>query len=142
MRAIEIALLSGDKPSVLKTGGNPDKRFRFVFIEKDNTALRESIKRRTSLMLEDGLLDEVRGLLEKGYSRDPVLGATIGYSELIDYLEGLCSLEEAQAAVEIHTWQYARRQRNMFRRLPGAVSVSSAPIKVEAALFGERRADG
>jgi len=142
VRALEIALLSGDKPSILKTGGNPDRRFRFVFIEKDNKVLRDGIKRRTSSMFSNGLLDEVRGLLERGYRRDPVLGATIGYSELIDHLEGLCSLQEAQAAIETHTWQYARRQRNMFRRLPGVISVSDDPVAVETALFGERRAHG
>lgn len=142
VRALEIALLSGDKPSILKTGGNPDKRFRFVFLDNDNAALRESIKRRTASMLINGLLDEVRGLLERGYHRDPVLGVTIGYSELIDHLEGFCSLQEAQVAIEIHTWQYARRQRNMFRRLPGVISVSDDPVAVEAALFGERRVHG
>ncbi len=142
VRALEIALLSGNKPSVLKKGGTPDKRFRFVFIEKDNTVLREGIKRRTSAMLKDGLLEEVKGLVEKGFTRQPVLGATIGYSELLDHLEGLCSLEDAQSAIETHTWQYARKQRNMFRRLPGVISVSSDPIQVEAALFGERRNDG
>lgn len=142
IRALEIALLSGEKPSILKRGGNLDNRFRFVFIEKDNTVLRDGVKRRTSSMLSDGLLDEVKGLLERGYRRDPVLGVTIGYSELIDYLEGLCSLQEAQTAIETHTWQYARKQRNMFRRLPGVVSVSSDPVLVEAALFGERRTDG
>ncbi len=143
VRALEIALLSGDRPSDLKIGGCPDKRFRFVFIEKDNTVLRDGIKRRTSSMLSNGFLDEVKGLLQRGYHRDPVLGATIGYSELIDHLEGLYSLSEAQAAIETHTWQYARKQRNMFRRLPGMVSVSSDPALVEAALFGEeRRTDG
>ena len=142
VRALEIALLSGEKPSSLKSGGNPDKRFRFVFIEKDNTVLRSGIRKRTLDMLSNGLLEEVKGLLEKGYRRDPVLGATIGYSELIDYLEGLCSYQEASEAIDTHTWQYARKQRNMFRRLPGVVSVSSDPEQIEAALMGERRGDG
>ncbi|MCK5785543.1 MAG: tRNA (adenosine(37)-N6)-dimethylallyltransferase MiaA [Candidatus Sabulitectum sp.] len=142
VRALEITLLSGERSSILKKGGNPDKRFRFVFIEKDNTVLREGIKKRTSEMLSNGLLDEVRGLLERGYNRDPVLGVTIGYSEIIDHLDGLCSIEQAQTAIETHTWQYARKQRNMFRRLPGVVSVSSDPVTVQAALFGERSSDG
>jgi len=136
VRAMEIALLSGEKPSSLKLGGNPDKRFKFVFIEKSNTTLREDIKKRTSIMFSNGLADEVRSLLQAGYSRDPVLGATIGYSELIDHMEGLCSMQEAQSAIETHTWQYARKQRNLFRRLPGVISVSGDPILVEAALLG------
>ncbi len=136
VRAMEIALLSGEKPSSLKLGGNPDKRFKFVFIEKSNTTLREDIKKRTSIMFSNGLADEVKSLLQAGYSRDPVLGATIGYSELIDHMEGLCSMQEAQSAIETHTWQYARKQRNLFRRLPGVISVSGDPILVEAALLG------
>jgi len=142
VRSMEIALLSGSIPSKLKQGGRPDSRFRFVYIEKDNTALREGIKKRTSSMLSSGLVEEVKGLLLKGYRRDPVLGATIGYSEIIDYLEGQCSLQDATLAIETHTWQYARRQRNMFRRLPGVVSVSNDPVAVETALFGERRTRG
>lgn len=136
VRAIEIALLSGEKPSSLKLGGNPDKRFRFVFIEKDNTALREDIRKRTSSMFSSGLPEEVRSLINAGYKRNPVLGATIGYSELIDHMEGLCSLQEAQKAVETHTWQYARKQRNLFRRLPGVTSVSGDPVQIETALLG------
>jgi tRNA dimethylallyltransferase len=142
VRAIEIALLSGSLPSFLKSGGNPDRRFRFVYIEIDNKTLRTRIKERTARMLEDGLLNEVRGLLEKGFKRDPVLGSTISYSELLDNLEGKCSIEEAQERIEINTWHYARRQRNLFRRLPGVVSVSSNPVQIETALFSERRAFG
>jgi tRNA dimethylallyltransferase len=142
VRSMEIALLSGSIPSILKQGGRPDSRFRFVYIEKDNTALREGIKKRTSSMLSSGLVEEVKDLIRKGYRRDPVLGATIGYSEIIDYLEGQCSLEDTALAIETHTWQYARRQRNMFRRLPGVISVSSDPVAVETALFGERRTRG
>lgn len=142
VRALEIALLSGDKPSDLKVGGNPDKRFRFVFLEKDNTVLREGIKKRTAEMLDEGLLDEVQRLLERGFERDPVLGATIGYAELLDYLEGSCSLAEAQNRIETNTWKYARKQRNMFRRLPNVVPVSNNLFEVEAALFEERKANG
>jgi len=142
VRSMEIALLSGSKPSELKQGGKPDSRFRFVYIEKDNTALKQGINTRTSVMLALGLVEEVKDLLRNGYRRDPVLGATIGYSEIIDYLEGQCSLQEAAIAIETHTWQYARRQRNMFRRLPGVVTVSNDPVAVETALFGERRTHG
>ncbi len=142
VRSLEIALLSGSKPSELKQGGKPDSRFRFVYIEKDNTALKQGISTRTSAMLSLGLVEEVKVLLNSGYSRDPVLGATIGYTEIIDYLEGQCSLQEAARAIETHTWQYARRQRNMFRRLPGVISVSNDPVEVETALFGERRTHG
>ncbi len=142
VRALEIALISGEKPSVLKKGGTPDKRFKYVFIEKDNTVLRKGIKTRTENMIKDGLLEEVKDLLNNGYTRNQVLGATIGYSELLDYLEGISSLQEAQTAIETHTWQYARKQRNMFRRLPGVVSVASDPVLVENALFAERKADG
>lgn len=142
IRAIEIGLISGSKASALKNGGRPDGRFRFVFIEVDNKTLRHRIRSRTAEMLEAGLLDEVKELLEKGFSRDPVLGSTIGYAELLDHLEGKCSLEEARERIEINTWHYARRQRNLFRRLPGVVSVSSNPMQLEAALFGERRAGG
>ncbi len=143
IRALEIALLSNSLPSLLKKGGNPDPRFQILLLEEDNTVLRTRIKKRTATMIEKGLVEEVKHLLEKGFKREPVLGATIGYAEILDYLDGNCSLEEAQLKIETNTWKYARKQRNIFRRLPNAISVSNNLKEADEIFFKHKeKSDG
>lgn len=137
IRALEIALLSNSLPSLLKKGGEPDPRFQILLLEEDNTVLRKRIKKRTAIMIENGLVEEVKQLLKQGFKREPVLGATIGYAEVLDYLEGKCTLLEAQSKIETNTWKYARKQRNIFRRLPNAVSATDNLNGANKILFGE-----
>ena len=142
VRSLEIALQSGESPSELKKGGDPDPRFRFAVLEAGNIELRERIEVRTGAMIDSGLVEEVQGLLDRGVTEEPVLSSTIGYSEIIDYLKGRCTLDEAAGRISVNTWRYARRQRNMFRRLPGAVRVSGDPDRLAEVLFGERTTNG
>ena len=67
-------------------------------------------------MMEKGLLEEVRGLYEKGYRREMVSMQGLGYKEMIDYLEGRCSLEEAVYVIKRETRHFAKRQLTWFRR--------------------------
>ncbi len=142
VRSLEIGLLSMELPSEMKKGGNPDGRFRFAVIEAEGAVLRKRIQQRTSEMLKNGLVDEVRSLLGSGVPEEPVLSATIGYAEIIDYLKGLCTEEEAFQRISVNTWRFARRQRNMFRRLPGAVRTGNSPGSIAEILFKERMNDG
>ncbi len=123
LRALEIILQSGFPASLLRRGGGrtDTSRFRVVILEIEPLTLRSRIRTRTAEMFESGLLDEVKGLLERGYGRDSILGRTIGYAEVLDYLEGSVSLDEVMTNVEVNTWRLARRQRNMFRRLQNPV---------------------
>jgi tRNA dimethylallyltransferase len=80
------------------------------------------INERVLAMVEQGLVDEVRRLLELGYRPgDPGVDAT-GYVELIPYLRGEVSLDDAVDQIQRATRRYARRQETWFRnQLPGAV---------------------
>ena len=127
IRAIEIGLLSGRGASELRTGGARSRdtlreSFRLVGMETGDRPLRERIESRVARMLERGLVEEVRGLyLGEGYGRDnSILGSTIGYVEIMDYLDGRCDLEQARSSIVTNTWQLSRRQLRMFRKL-GAV---------------------
>lgn len=142
LRSLEIAIISGERPSALKGGGNPDGRFRFALLDTEGDVLKERIRRRTAVMMENGLVEEVKGLLDAGYEREPVLGATIGYAEVLDHIQGKTTLEEAREAISTNTWRYARRQRNMFRRLPGAVRVPRDTERITEVLFKERISHG
>lgn len=125
LRALEICLESGERASELRTGGSFSGSFRFVMLDICSDSLRPRIDRRVDGMIRMGLVEEVRGLLETGFEREPVLGHTIGYREVLDHLEGLISLEDAVRAIKVNTWRYARRQRNMFKRLPGLLRADS-----------------
>lgn len=122
VRALEIVLQSGKTASLLRRGGLPRReRFRIVTMEIDRTELRSRIRTRTASMFDAGLVEEVRELVSHGYGRNSVLGNTIGYTEVLDYLDGKLTLDRTREAVEINTWHLARRQRNMFRRLKGTL---------------------
>jgi tRNA dimethylallyltransferase len=67
-------------------------------------------------MLEIGLIEEVRGLLDAWYSPQLQSMQGIGYKETVEYLSWHLSLEKLQELITIHTQQYAKRQRTWFRR--------------------------
>ena len=97
------------------------KRYRPVYIGltfRDRADLREQINRRVDQMLEDGLLQEVRALLDSGVPRDATAMQAIGYKEFLAALDGLCTPEEAAEEVRLRSRQYAKRQLTWLRRNP------------------------
>ena len=78
--------------------------------------LYERINKRVDQMLERGLVDEVRRLLPY---RDCNALNTIGYKEVIQYLDGQCSLDEAIHKVKKNSRVYARKQITFFEKIPG-----------------------
>lgn len=73
------------------------------------------VEERVDLMMEDGLLDEVRGLRERGYGRELTSMKALGYRELMAHLEGETTLEEAVGLIKRNTRRYAKRQLTWFR---------------------------
>ena len=67
-------------------------------------------------MVEEGLLEEVQALKEEGYSRDLVSMQGLGYKEILAYLEGEISLDEAIYIIKRDTRHFAKRQLTWFRR--------------------------
>lgn len=67
-------------------------------------------------MLEDGLLDEVRSLVDEGYSRDLVSMQGLGYKEMIDYIQERYTLDEAVYTLKRDTRHFAKRQVTWFKR--------------------------
>ena len=87
---------------------------KFLFLNPDRKALYENINKRVDIMFNQGLLDEVKNLLNK-YELSRTAKAAIGYKEVIDYLEGKCSLEECQELIKKRTRNYAKRQVTFFK---------------------------
>ena len=67
-------------------------------------------------MIQQGLVDEVRGLVALGTADAITSRQAIGYKELIDYLDGLCSLEDAISLIKQRSKRYAKRQLSWCRR--------------------------
>ena len=93
-------------------------------LSRDRADLYARIDRRCEEMLEAGLLDEVRSLLERGIPADAPGMRTLGYREMADYLAGRHSWEEARERFHRHSRQYGKRQETWFRhRLPEAIEI-------------------
>ncbi len=79
--------------------------------------LYERINKRVDLMLENGLIEETKALLEK-HGRIKNFVKTIGYAEILEYLDGIATLEESVEKIKQNTRRYAKRQLTWFRRNP------------------------
>lgn len=91
-------------------------QYRYFVLTKDRTKLYEVINQRVDIMIEKGLVNEVRQLLDMGYNKEMVSMQGLGYKELIDYLEDNCSLDEAIYRLKRDTRHYAKRQLTWFKR--------------------------
>lgn len=119
MRAVEVIRLTGLPYSDLRKS-NPKKRpfevKRFV-IEHDREFLYDRINRRVELMMEAGLLEEVKSVL--AYRHLSSMN-TVGYKELFDYIDGNSTLDEAVAMIKQNSRRYAKRQITWLKRNPEA----------------------
>lgn len=111
-------------------------------IDHDREILYERINERVDIMMSEGLCDEVRRLMDMGYSSALNSMKAIGYKELMDYFNGLCSLEEAVSAIKQNSRRYAKRQLTWFRRdgrivmLSPERAVQTAAAEIQNRLFG------
>ena len=91
-----------------------DEEVKFLFLNPNRDALYEGINKRVDVMFEEGLVDEVKGLLNK-YQLSNTAKAAIGYKEVIEYLEGSHSLEECKELIKKRSRNYAKRQVTFFK---------------------------
>ena len=111
-------------------------------IDHDREILYGRINERVDIMMSEGLCDEVRRLMDMGYSSALNSMKAIGYKELMDYFNGLCSLEEAVSAIKQNSRRYAKRQLTWFRRdgrivmLSPERAVQTAAAEIQNRLFG------
>ena len=87
-----------------------------VCLTRDREELYDRINRRVDLLIEAGLVDEVRSLTAMGLTTEDISMKGIGYKEIIDYLDGKTSLEDAVETIKKNTRHYAKRQLTWFRR--------------------------
>lgn len=123
IRAIEIAKDGGLKTSatypsvVAATFRSPFDTPLILGLKIPKTKLRQNINRRVDQMFRQGLVSEVKKLIKK-YGRRKIFSETIGYREVMDYLDKKITLQEARDQIKKNTWRFQRHQYNWFRRLP------------------------
>lgn len=90
--------------------------FAYFVLNDDRAKVYERIDRRVDLMMEEGLVDEVRRLKEAGMTQDMVSMKGLGYAELLHYLNGDYPLGEAVRLIKRNTRHFAKRQITWFKR--------------------------
>ena len=90
--------------------------FRYFVLNDDRERLYARIDERVDKMIANGLVDEVKGLHEDGYTKDMVSMQGLGYKEILKYLDGECSLEDAVYRIKRDTRHFAKRQITWFKR--------------------------
>lgn len=119
-RALEIFATTGktqsywNEQSILK--GSPYNPIMLGLTYKNRDLLYEKINSRVDIMLENGLIDEVKELLNSGISENATSMQAIGYKELGLFLKGVISKEEATDKIKQESRRYAKRQLTWFRR--------------------------
>lgn len=123
VRSLEVLRKTGKPPSSYPLKP-PRYRYQLQLLMPSSDLLRQRIAARAATMFEQGLVEEVAGLLER-YPQQPTALQAIGYKEVAQHLRGEISLQEAQVAVESATRRYAKRQRTWFRAEPEALMITA-----------------
>lgn len=124
IRAIERAI-AGKKPTK-----SPNSKYNILKfgIEWDREKLYERINTRAANQIEEGLINETKTLLAKGYDEKLPSMSSLGYPEMIKYIKGELSLDEALELLQKNTRNYAKRQLTWFRREPDVIWLNGAEI--------------
>ena len=126
IRALEIHKITGQTKTELSSKGDyPPSRYNFEVFElnRSREKLYQFINFRVDKMIGDGLIDEVEHLREIGFGQSPVLKQTVGYREVIQYLQGEISRDQCIGLIKQKTRNYAKRQITWFRPDPSVVRI-------------------
>ena len=119
IRAIEFFLINNEPISShneVQRKKNSPYDYRFFVLNPPRDILYERINKRVDIMVEKGLVDEVKKLREMGLSMENISMQGIGYKEIIEYLDGEVSLESAIENIKQNTRHMAKRQVTWFKR--------------------------
>ena len=119
IRALEFYQKTGMKISEHnETERQKESPYQFVYfiLNDDRKNLYRRIDLRVDQMIEEGLVAEVKALKARGYDRSMVSMQGLGYKEILDYLDGACTLEDAIYKIKRDTRHFAKRQITWFKR--------------------------
>lgn len=117
IRAIEVKRLTGKSIYELHNKNNPPQRYDAIKVglNIERALLYERINKRVDIMVERGLVEEVKGIVDK-YGYDIQSLKAVGYKEIVSYLKGEFSLEKAIELTKRNSRRFAKRQMTWFKR--------------------------
>ena len=129
VRALEVYQLTG-VPFSRQPQIQTDSRFyyRVASLTMDRALLYSRIEKRVDIMVEQGLVEEVRGLLDSGIPADCQAMKAIGYKEIVPFLRGEATWEETDYLLKLNTRHYAKRQLTWMRREADVCWVDSLQV--------------
>ena len=125
IRALEVFTATG-RPlyEFMEQHGFSGTNYDYVYVvlyNPDKQQYHTVIDKRVDKMLADGLIDEVKLLIDKGYDQDLPAMKTVGYAEIVDYLNKKTNLADAVDLIKRHTKAYAKRQITWFKGIKDAL---------------------
>jgi len=115
IRALEVCERTGKPISELQTQRAPNYRILRIGLTMPRAQLYERINARVDAMIANGLVDEVRGLIARGYSPDLPAMSGLGYRQIVAYLNGSIPLDEAVRLLKRDTRRFVHHQYTWFR---------------------------
>lgn len=134
IRALEYYELTGEKISLhneREAAKESPYCYAYFVLNDLREKLYQRIDARVDEMLKEGLIQEVEKLSKMGYTRNMVSMQGLGYKEILAYLEGECSLEEAVYILKRDTRHFAKRQITWFKREPDVIWVDKPEFGYE-----------
>ena len=128
IRALEI-YENGTKKSDIVDELKPKYDYKAFSINHDREVLYDRINRRVDLMIDKGLLDEVKKVFDNGINSSHQSMQAIGYKEFFEYFNGESSLEEVKEKIKLSSRHYAKRQITFFKRLENLILLQPSSAK-------------
>lgn len=136
-RAVEIFSLTGKTldeiiSSQFESNHSIHNKPLVVLIDIDRQILHQRIALRTKKMISDGIVDEVTSLLKQGVPRHAKPFSAIGYSEVLDYIDGKITIDRLEEKILFATRQLAKRQCTWFKKVPYNIKVDQPTLDTDA----------
>ena len=135
VRALEVCYTTGEPISAQQRRVAPGYRVLKIGLTAPRLALYSRIDERIARMIEDGLVDEVRWLLDHNYDPDLPSMSGLGYRQVAQHLSGEISLDESVALIKRHTRRFVRQQYNWFRLSDKSITWFDLTATPERELF-------
>lgn len=131
-RILEIYHQTGKTKTELEINSRkePEFNYKIFAINMDRKILYERIDKRVDIMIEKGLIDEVKNIYKK-YEKFPTSMQALGYKEVVDYLEEKVSKEQMIEKIKQESRRYAKRQLTWFRKNKETIWLDSSENKIE-----------
>lgn len=132
IRAIEILKNNGSIQKFTSIPKRNEWNYKLVVLHREREKLYEIINQRVDLMVAQGLVAEVEYFLKAGLTKNNQAMKAIGYRQILSYLEGETSLEEAIELIKRDSRRYAKRQLTWFRRYEDALWIDVNGLNIES----------